>query len=43
MNSNLFDSFGVNIDIAYILIALVVIILILFIMLIMQSKRFLRR
>ncbi len=39
MNSNLFDSFGVNIDIAYILIALVVIILILFIMLIMQSKR----
>ena len=39
MNSNLFDSLGLNIDIAYIIICLVLIILIMIVMLILQNKK----
>ncbi len=39
MNSNLFNSLGLNIDIAYILIAQLVLIIILFILLIIQNNK----
>ncbi len=39
MNSNLFDQLGLNIDIAYILIALLLIIIVLLIMLIVQNNK----
>ena len=39
MNSNLFNSLGLNIDIAYIIICLVLIILIMIVMLILQNKK----
>ncbi|WP_026526254.1 DUF4446 family protein [Butyrivibrio sp. VCD2006] len=39
MNSNLFDQLGLNIDIAYILIALLLIIIVLLIMVISQHKK----
>lgn len=38
MNSNLFDSIGLNIDIAYILIALLLIIIIQFVLISVQNK-----
>ena len=39
MNSNLFDQLGLNIDIAYILIALLLIIIVLLIMIIVQGNK----
>ncbi len=39
MNSNLFNSLGLNIDIAYILIAQLVLIIILFVLLIIQNNK----
>ena len=39
MNSDLFTSLGLNIDIAYIIIALLIIIIIMMVMIIMQNKK----
>ena len=39
MNSNLFDMFGLNIDIAYILIPFLILIIVLFILVIRQAGR----